>query len=137
MDGLQGAILRVKLRHLEMWTEARRENALRYNELLSGDGVQIPHQMGYARHVYHIYAIRTSERQALQQRLCAKDIETGIHYPIPVHLQQAYSELGFRPGSIPCSERAADQVLSLPMFGELTEAQLENVASAVREGVNA
>ena len=136
MDGLQGAILRVKLRHLEAWTEARRENALRYNELLSGDGVQIPHQMAYARHVYHIYAIRTSHRQALQQGLRVKGIETGIHYPIPVHLQEAYSELGFRSGSFPCSERAAEQVLSLPMFGELTEAQLENVASAVREGVN-
>jgi dTDP-4-amino-4,6-dideoxygalactose transaminase len=137
MDGLQGAILRVKLRHLEAWTQARRKNADRYNELLSDNGIQTPLQMPYARHVYHIYPIRISERQALQQRLRAKGIETGIHYPIPVHLQEAYSELGFRVGSFPCSERAAEQVLSLPMFGELTEAQLEDVASAVCEGVNA
>jgi dTDP-4-amino-4,6-dideoxygalactose transaminase len=136
MDGLQGAVLRVKLRYLEAWTEARRKNAARYNELLSNNGIQTPRQMPYARHVYHIYPIRTPHRKALQQGLRAKGIETGIHYPIPVHLQEAYSELGFRPGSFPCSEGAAEQVLSLPMFGELTEAQLENVASAVREGVN-
>jgi dTDP-4-amino-4,6-dideoxygalactose transaminase len=136
MDSLQGAILRVKLRHLESWTQARRKNAARYNELLSDNGIHTPREMPYARHVYHIYPIRTPHRKALQQGLRAKGIETGIHYPIPVHLQEAYGELGFRPGSFPCSERAAEQVLSLPMFGELTEAQLEDVASAVREEVN-
>ena len=90
MEGLQGAVLRIKLRHLETWTEARRANAARYSELLMKSPVETPETMAYARHVYHIYAIRTPQRAALQQALQAKGIETGIHYPIPVHLQRAY-----------------------------------------------
>ena len=89
-----------------------------------------------ARHVFHIYAIRTANRAALQRELLAKGIQTGIHYPIPVHLQQAYAELRYRRGSFPCSERAAEEVLSLPMFAELTKEQLETVASAVREAIS-
>jgi dTDP-4-amino-4,6-dideoxygalactose transaminase len=131
MDELQGAILRVKLRHLETWTEARRENAIRYNELLSDNGIKIPHQMPYAHHVYHIYAIRSPNRDVLHQSLRAQGIQTGIHYPNPVHLQEAHVDLGYRPGDFPYSEQAAAEVLSLPMFAELTAEQQKEVASAI------
>src|SRR5262249_7369418 len=131
MDGLQGAILRVKLRHLEAWTEARRKNAAGYNELLSDNGIQTPRQMPYARHVYHIYSIRTSQRELLQHVLSAHGVHTGIHYPIPVHLQQAYADLGYRPCDFPCSERIAQEVLSLPMYPELQEPAQTYVAQCI------
>jgi len=136
MEGIQGAVLRVKLRYLENWTEARRANADRYSELLVNTPVEAPKTMMDRRHVFHIYAIRTANRAALQRDLHAKDIQTAIHYPIPVHLQQAYAELGYRRGSFPSSERAAEEVLSLPMFAELTKKQLDDVTSAVREATN-
>ena len=131
MDGLQGAILRVKLRHLEAWTEARRKNADRYNKLLSDNGIQTPQEMPYARHVYHIYVIRTSQRQVLQQLLSAQGIQTGIHYPIPVHVQKAHADLGYRVSDFPCSEQAAAEVISLPMFAELALEQQQQVARAM------
>jgi dTDP-4-amino-4,6-dideoxygalactose transaminase len=131
MDGLQGAILRVKLRHLEAWNNARRQNAAQYNELLSGDGIQTPDRMAYANHVYHIYAIRTPQRDRMHQSLSAQGIQTGIHYPIPVHLQEAHVDLGYRYGQFPFSERAAAEVLSLPMFAELTAEQQRQVTSAI------
>ena len=136
MEGIQGAILRVKLRHLEAWTEARRAHAVRYNELLAKCGVQTPEEMSYACHVYHIYAIRTSQREALQQTLHTQGIHTGIHYPIPVHLQKAHADLGYRSGDFPCSEQAASEVLSLPMFAEISDEQIRIVSTAVREGLN-
>jgi dTDP-4-amino-4,6-dideoxygalactose transaminase len=132
MDGLQGAILRVKLRHLDTWNDARRQHAARYNELLSGDGIKTPHQMTYAHHVFHIYAIRFPHRDLLHQSLSAEEIQTGIHYPVPVHLQEAHADLGYRFGDFPESEHAAVEVLSLPMFAELTADQQQEVASAIR-----
>jgi len=132
LEGLQGAVLRVKLRHLEAWTEARRAVASRYNERLSGSGVSTPEAMSYARHVYHIYAIRTQHRSEWQQALQVMGIQTGIHYPIPVHLLPAYADLGYTRGDFPHSEQAADEVLSLPMFAELTDAECDAVAQAVR-----
>jgi dTDP-4-amino-4,6-dideoxygalactose transaminase len=132
MEGLQGAILRVKLRHLEAWNEARRTHAARYDELLAGSGVQTPAAMPYARHVYHVYSVRAQKRDALQQALQTQGIQTAIHYPIPVHLQPAYADLGHCAGDFPCSERTADEVLSLPMYAELTDAQVNTVADAVR-----
>jgi dTDP-4-amino-4,6-dideoxygalactose transaminase len=131
MEGFQGAILRVKLCHLEAWTEARRAHARHYNELLIGSDLDTPAEMSYARHVYHIYAIRTSQRNALQQALQNKGVQTGIHYPIPVHLLPAYADLGHHTGDFPCSEQAANEVLSLPMYAELTEEQVVGVASAI------
>jgi dTDP-4-amino-4,6-dideoxygalactose transaminase len=131
LEGIQGAVLRVKLRHLESWTEARRTAAGYYDEFLSGS-VPTPVAMHYARHVYHIYAIRTKNRQAWQQGLQEKDIHTGIHYPIPVHLLPAYADLGYKNGAFPHSERAAEEVLSLPMFPELTQAQCKEVSEAVK-----
>ena len=116
LEGIQGAILRVKLRHLEAWTEARRGHAARYSELLAGAGAGTPQAMAWARHVYHVYAVRSPRRDDLQKALQSKGVQTGIHYPIPVHLLPAYSELGYSKGDFPHSERAADEVLSLPMF---------------------
>jgi dTDP-4-amino-4,6-dideoxygalactose transaminase len=131
LEGIQGAVLRVKLRHLEKWTEARRSAAAYYNELLSDSGVQTPEAMSYARHVYHIYAIRTRQRSEWQQALQEQGIQTGIHYPIPVHLLPAYADLGYIKGDFPHSEQAADEVLSLPMFPELSRDQCEEVSEAV------
>ena len=132
MQGLQGAILRVKLRHLETWTEQRRSHARRYDDLLAESGIELPVEQPYARHVYHLYVVRAPERAALQSALHAAHIQTGLHYPTPVHLQPAYAGLGYGPGAFPVSERAAREVLSLPMFPELTGDQIGAVASAVR-----
>jgi dTDP-4-amino-4,6-dideoxygalactose transaminase len=131
MDGVQGAILRIKLRHLEAWTEARRTNARRYDALLDAAGIRRPQEMPFARHVYHVYAIRVADRAAVQAALKAQDIETGIHYPIPVHMQPAYAFLGYREGDFPQAEAAAREVLSLPMFPELTAEQQARVVKAL------
>src|ERR1035437_1329580 len=133
LEGMQGAILRVKLRYLEAWTEARRAHGARYSELLAASAVETPRVMPWARHVCHVYAVRTKQREALQSALTARQVQTGIHYPIPIHLLPAYAELGHKAGNFPHSERAAEEVLSLPMFPELTAAQIEEVAAAVRE----
>ena len=133
LEGIQGAVLRVKLRHLEAWTEARRANAARYDKLLAGRGVATPQVMPWARHVYHLYVIRTAERAAWQEALLARGVQTGIHYPTPVHLLPAFAELGHRVGDFPHAERAAAEVLSLPMFAELGAAQCEQVAQAVAQ----
>ena len=137
MEGLQGAILRVKLRHLEEWTEARRARAARYTELLRGSEVQTPEAMPYARHVFHVYAVRSPQRDALQKSLQAAGVQTGIHYPIPVHLQPAYADLGYKAGDFPVAEKLAREVLSLPIYPELTPAQIEEVVAAVQQGVHA
>jgi dTDP-4-amino-4,6-dideoxygalactose transaminase len=131
LEGIQGAVLRVKLRHLEAWTEARRAAAARYDRLLAGSGVPTPEALPHNRHVYHIYAIRTAQRQSWQDLLLAQGVQTGIHYPIPVHLLPAHADLGYRRGQFPNSEQAADEVLSLPMFPELTVEQSETVGRAI------
>jgi dTDP-4-amino-4,6-dideoxygalactose transaminase len=131
LEGIQGAVLRVKLKYLEEWTEGRRAAAACYNQLLTGLGVATPKEMAYARHVYHVYAIRARQRNEWQQALQAKGVQTGIHYPIPVHLLPAYADLGYMADDFPHSERAANEVLSLPMFAELTRAQCEEVCEAI------
>ena len=132
MDGIQGAILRVKLRHVEGWTEARRAHAARYNCLLAGSGYPTPAEASCARHVYHIYAIRSANRDRLQSSLHDRGVQTGVHYPIPVHLQRAYADPQYGPGSFPHAEAAAREVLSLPMFPELTQVQQDEVATALQ-----
>ena len=127
---LQATVLRVKLRRLEEWTEARRAHARQYDELLSGAVRTVPERRG-ARHVYHVYAIRTSARAKVQRALSEAGVQTGIHYPVPVHLQPAWSDLGLGHGDFPVSELAAGEVLSLPMFAELTGEQVERVCQAV------
>jgi dTDP-4-amino-4,6-dideoxygalactose transaminase len=136
MDGVQGAILRVKLRHLQKWTDARRAHANAYRSQLAGlgnPGVVLPTEMPYSRHVYHVFAVRTPARDELQQSLQSQGVQTGIHYPIPVHLQEAHADLGYKRGDFPRSENAADQVLSLPMFPEMTADQIQAVAAALRQ----
>jgi len=132
MEGMQGAILRVKLRYLEQWTEARRSHARQYDALLAGSGVTVPAELPLRRHVYHVYAIRSSERDVLQRTLQSDGVQSGLHYPIPVHLQEAHRDLGYREGQFPNSEAAADQVLSLPMFPEMSPTQIEQVVAAVK-----
>ena len=131
LEGLQGAILRVKLHHLEDWTRARHTHADEYNRFLAGTGVITPKEMPYGRHVYHVYAIRASNRDALQQYLQKAEVHTGIHYPIPVHLLPAYSDLGYQRGDFPVTEKLSNEELSLPMFAELTEAQTQGTAHAI------
>lgn len=132
MEGFQGAILRVKLGHLEAWTEARRLNAQHYDRLLADAGIETLETRPDSRHVYYVYAIRVRDRDGLQAALDAQAIHTGIHYPIPVHLQKAYAHLAYGPGDFPHSESAAAEVLSLPMYPELTPSQIETVVSAVK-----
>jgi dTDP-4-amino-4,6-dideoxygalactose transaminase len=134
MEGIQGAILRVKLRYLEHWTESRRAHARQYTKLLGGwTTVKAPIEATDRRHVFHIYAVRSADRDGLQRLLQAEGVHTGLHYPIPVHLQQAHADLGHKAGDFPESEAAAHEVLSLPMFPEMTATQVEQVVAAVRQ----
>jgi len=133
MDGLQGAILAVKLNHLEDWNNARRQNARLYSELLQGvKGIVLPTEADYARHIYHIYAIRTDRREQLMAYLAERGIACGIHYPVPLHLQKAYQGLGLAEGSFPVAERCAAEFVSLPMFPELTAEQISFVADEIK-----
>ena len=135
MEGFQGAILRVKLRHLEAWTEARRRVVSLYNDLLADSGVETPTEMPWGRHVYHVYTLRTDDRDGLQAALQAEGIQTGIHYPVPAHLQPAYADLGYGRGAFPHAEAAAQQVLSLPLYPELSSQAVTEVAAAVKKAV--
>ncbi len=132
MDAIQGAILRVKLRHLEAWTEARRAHARRYSSLLAGlADLMIPVEAAGRRHVYHVYAIRTRDRDRLQRALSAEGIQSGLHYPIPVHLQKAHADLGYETNDFPVSEAAAREVLSLPIYPEMPARHLDQVVAAL------
>ncbi len=134
LDALQAAILSVKLRHLDAWNEARRRVARAYDERLAGiDGLALPREMPSRRHVYHIYAVRTDRRDALRAHLEKRGVASGVHYPIPLHLQPAYTHLGIPKGSFPISERLAGTALSLPMYPEMEERHVDSVCSAVRE----
>lgn len=134
MDGFQGAVLHVKMGHIENWTESRRTNARRYAEQLADvKGVILPVEKDEARHVYHVYAIRVEKRDELMAFLNEKGIGCGIHYPVPLHLQKAYADLGYKNGDFPVAEESASQFVSLPMFPELTEAQVAETADAVKQ----
>ncbi len=132
MEGMQGAVLRVKLRHLERWTAGRRAIAAYYTDRLKECCVT-PQQMPYAMHVYHVYAIRMPHRDAVAQNLNAAGVQVGIHYPIPVHLQQAYRDPRYQEGHFPVAETVARQVLSLPLYPEMDRRQMETVCDAVAE----
>ena len=133
MDGMQGAALRIKLRLLPQWNVARRAVAAQYSRLLQGiDGVITPVEGPFSLHVYHIYALRLAGRDALIEALATKGISCGIHYPVPVHLQEAYSSLGLREGMFPVAERHAREVVSLPIYPELSIAHVERVAHEIR-----
>ncbi len=133
LHAIQAGFLRVKLRRLAEWNEGRRRAAAAYRSALSGiAGIRIPEEASYARHVYHLYVIRAERRDELQAHLAAQGIGTGLHYPLPLHLQKAYAGLGVPAGSLPVTERVAQDILSLPMFPELTDAQVGRVADAIR-----
>src|SRR5256712_1944343 len=137
LDAMQAGVLRVKLRHLAKWNEQRRERARGYDELFAGaEGtVILPHVPSWSRPVYHLYVVRVADREQLQKDLAAAGIGTGIHYPIPLHLAKAYEALGFRPGDFPLAEQAASQVLSLPMFPELSPEQQRRLATTLLQSM--
>lgn len=131
LDALQAAALRIKLRHLDAWNENRRRCARRYADGLAGSGVEIPHEAAGRRHVWHLYVVRHRERDALQEALGQAGVQTGLHYPVPLHLQRAYAELGYRAGDFPHSERWASEGLSLPIFPDMTDEQVDRVCHEV------
>jgi dTDP-4-amino-4,6-dideoxygalactose transaminase len=136
MDGIQAAVLRIKLRQLEAANQRRRSHAAAYDAGLRAlEGVITPTEASYARHVYHIYAIRVSNRDETIKSLADQGISTGIHYPVPVHLQEAYRSLGYERGQFPVAEHCATEFLSLPMYPELTRSQVEQVIEGVKEAV--
>ncbi len=136
LDELQAAILRVKLRHLDDWKRGRQSAAARYNKLLKGvPGVITPAVAPQCEHVYHQYTIRVPNRDAVQQRLADAGVPSTVYYPVPMHLQKMYTHLGGQPGSLPVAERVAREVLSLPVYPELTDAQIRRVAEALAAAV--
>jgi dTDP-4-amino-4,6-dideoxygalactose transaminase len=139
LDSIQAGWLSVKLRHLAKWNESRRALAHRYHELLSEvkDAALPPIEPSWSKGVYHLYVIRVQDREALQAALSEAGIGTGIHYPIPLHLQKAYRHLSYKQGDFPVTERLAAEIVSLPMFPQLTAAQQGEVAAKLREFVTA
>ena len=135
MEGIQGAVLGVKLRYLDQWTDARRNHAARFTSALAGQAVITPDSRDWAKHVYHVYALRVESRDQVHKSLVDQGVHAGLHYPIPVHLQEAYQNLGYKAGDFPNSERAASQEISLPIYPELTAEQIDFIAHAVKAGV--
>ncbi len=134
LDAIQAGILRVKLKHLADWNEKRRENASRYHKLFEGfDSVVSPWEPSWAKGVYHVYVARVRQREKLQAHLSEMGIGTGLHYPVPVHLQAAYADRGFKEGDFPATEKVSREILSLPMFPHLTEGQAFYVAAKIKE----
>lgn len=137
LDAIQAGILRIKLRRLEGWNQLRREHAALYNELLSGaDGVTLPVEAQDVQSVYHLYVILVDDRDGLRAFLHEKGIATGLHYPLPLHLQKAYAHLGHKEGAFPVTEGHARRLLSLPMFPELTREQIAYVVEGIKEYVS-
>ena len=137
LDTIQAAVLRVKLRHLDRWNQARRTNASMYDELLRDTGAGLPFASPDSEHVYHLYVVQVDNRAEVQRELAEHGISTGIHYPVPIHLQEAYRSAGYGPGSFPVTETAAERILSLPMYPELSEAGVRRVAAALGRALSA
>ncbi len=133
LEGLQGAVLNIKLKHLDDWTEKRRKNAEIYNKLLKDAGVITPKEEEYAKHVYHLYVIMAEKRDEMIQFLNDNGVSTGIHYPTPIHLQPAYEHLGLKEGSFKVAENFTKKIISLPMFAELTEEEINYVVKKIEE----
>ncbi|MGE5437113.1 MAG: DegT/DnrJ/EryC1/StrS family aminotransferase [Syntrophothermus sp.] len=139
MDGIQGAVLGVKMNHIEQWTEARRRNAAKYKRMLADvKEIILPREMPYAKHVYHLFVIQLNnggveERDALAAYLNENGVSTGLHYPIPLHLQKCFAHLGYKRGDFPYAEKLAESGLSLPMYAELTNEQIEYVVGKIKE----
>ena len=136
LDAIQAGILSIKLRHLQKWNEKRRTSAYQYNDLLKQiDGIISPYEPEWSKAVYHLYVIRTQKRDELQEFLLKNNIFTGLHYPVPLHLQKAYEGFRQKNGSFPVSEKAASEIISLPMYPGLTEEQQTKVAQTIKEWV--
>ena len=131
LDTMQAAVLHAKLRHLERWNVRRKQIAARYDRLLGETGVAVPFRPGWAEPVYHLYVVRVQERASKQEKLRSAGIATGVHYPIPLHLQPAYRDLGYRAGDFPNAEKAAAEVMSLPIYPELADADIDRIAGAL------
>lgn len=146
MEGIQGAVLGVKLKHLQDWTDDRRKVAAKYRELLKDvEQIILPKEMDYAKHVYHLFVVqvenvkgetRNERRDELQKFLTENGIATGLHYPIPLHLQPCFAHLGYKKGDFPVAEELAEQGLSLPMYAELSDEQIEYVVGKIKEFFN-
>jgi dTDP-4-amino-4,6-dideoxygalactose transaminase len=139
LDSIQAGWLTVKLRHLAKWNASRRALAHRYHELLADakDGIVVPHEASWTKGVYHLYVVRVQDREALQAHLADAGIGTGIHYPIPLHQQKAYEHLGYHVGDFPVTERIAQEIVSLPMFPQLSPGQQNEIVSKTAEFLNA
>jgi len=133
MEGIQGAVLGVKLPHLNSWTAGRQRVARRYRELLKDTPLQLPQQASWAESVWHLYVVRHPKRDDLKKHLEANGVGCALHYPLPLHLQKCYAHLGYQEGSFPVSEKAARECLSLPIFPELTDAQIQRVADVIKD----
>ncbi len=136
LDALQAAILRVKLRHLDRWSEKRAQNATLYDRLLEGAAIGRPHRDARARHIFNQYVVRVPNRDAVRQRLTERGIGTEIYYPVPLHLQTCFAMLGHKDGDMPHAEAAARETLALPIYPELTEEQIRHVAATLRDAVD-
>lgn len=136
LDEIQAAVLSVKLKHLDKWNKRRRKLASMYDSLLKHSSVSTPVEMGYSKHIYHLYVIRSKKRNELQKHLTDKGIQTNIHYPVPIHLQKAYRELKIAKGSLPVTERYASQILSIPLFPELKDEEARYVADTILKWEN-
>jgi len=133
MEGFQGAVLGVKLRHLDAWNEGRRRVAAQYQERLAGTPLRLPVEREWARSAWHLYVVRHPERDALKAHLESRRIGCALHYPLPLHLQPCFRSLGYRAGDFPVAERAARECLSLPVYAELTTAQIDRITAAIRD----
>jgi dTDP-4-amino-4,6-dideoxygalactose transaminase len=133
MEGIQGAVLGVKLKHLADWTKKRRAIAHQYHELLAGTPLQLPREAAWGESVYHLYVVRHARRDELKKHLEANGVGCALHYPLPLHLQKCYASLGYKPGDFPVAEKAARECLSLPIYPELTEPQIKRVAEVIKD----
>lgn len=136
MEGFQGAVLGVKLKHLEKWTNERRRVARRYAELLAGTPLKLPREADYAETAWHLYVVRHPRRDELKKHLDDHGVGCALHYPLSLHLQKAYAHLGHKPGDFPIAEQAAHECLSLPIYPELTDEQIQRVATVIKEFFN-
>jgi dTDP-4-amino-4,6-dideoxygalactose transaminase len=133
MEGIQGGLLAVKLKYLDHWNNQRRQAAKEYDAALSGTEFEIPTEMPYNRHVYHLYVIQSNNRDILRSQLAEAGIESGLHYPIPLHLQEAYRFLGYKEGDFPVTERVRNRILSLPMYPGIRSEAISQVVSGLKE----
>ncbi len=133
MEGIQGGILSVKLKYLDLWNDQRRQAASSYGRALAATDIETPTEMVYSRHVYHLYVVQSDNRNTLREHLTEAGIESGLHYPTPLHLQEAYRFLGYKEGDFPVTERVKSRILSLPIYPGIPSEAVDRVAFELRE----